>query len=52
MSDEQTTPVDSTQADDSDIIARLTAVLESNDQTETPEEEQEVVEETTDEVIE
>ena len=45
MSDEQTTNVDSSQTDDSDIIARLTAVLESNqDQTETPEEEQDAVE--------
>jgi hypothetical protein len=59
MSDEQTTNVDSSQTDDSDIIARLTAVLESNqDQTETPEEEQgveeaetEVEAESTDEVI-
>ena len=59
MSDEQTTNVDSSQTDDSDIIARLTAVLESNqDQTEAPEEEQgveeaeeEVTAESTDEVV-
>jgi len=52
MSDEQTAVPDSTEAGDNDIIARLTAVLESDDgQTPSPEEEQEVVEETTDEVI-
>jgi len=52
MSDEQTAVPDSAEAGDNDIIARLTAVLESDDgQTPSPEEEQEVVEETTDEVI-
>lgn len=52
MSDEQTAVPDSTEAGDNDIIARLTAVLESDDgQPPSPEEEQEVVEETTDEVI-
>ena len=53
MSDEQTAVTDSAEAGDNDIIARLTAVLESEDgQPPKPEEEQEVVEETTDEVIE
>jgi len=53
MSDEQTIVPDSTEVGDADIIARLTAVLESDqDNPETPEEEQEVVEEITDEVIE
>jgi hypothetical protein len=52
MSDEQTVVPDSAEAGDNDIIARLTAVLESPDgQPPSPEEEQEVVEETTDEVI-
>lgn len=52
MSEEQTAVPDSTEAGDNDIIARLTAVLESEDgQPPSPEEEQEVVEETTDEVI-
>lgn len=52
MSDEQTAVPDSTEAGDNDIIARLTAVLESDDgQPPSPEEEQEVVELTTDEVI-
>ena len=52
MSDEQTAVPDSTEAGDNDIIARLTAVLESDDgQPPSPEEEQEVVEDTTDEVI-
>ena len=53
MSEEQTAIPDSAEAGDNDIIARLTAVLESpqEEQTETPEEEQEVVEEATDEVI-
>lgn len=52
MSDEQTAVPDSAEAGDNDIIARLTAVLESEDgQPPSPEEEQEVVEETTDEVI-
>lgn len=54
MSDEQTTPiVDSAEADQ-DVHARLKALLESDDQTEQPEDEQEVAEETeaTDEVIE
>ena len=52
MSDEQTA-TDSTETSDSDIIARLTAVLESpeEEQTDEPKEEQEVVEETTDKVI-
>jgi len=51
MSDEQTTP-DSPEVDNSDIISRLTAVLESDDQTEEPSNEEEVAEEATDEVIE
>jgi|TARA_R100000541_G_scaffold11985_2_gene20268 hypothetical protein len=51
MSDEQTT-TDSTEVDNSDIISRLTAVLESDDQTEEPSNEEEVVDEATDEVIE
>ena len=52
MSEEQTAVPDSTEAGDNDIIARLTAVLESEGgQPPSPEEEQEVVEETTDEVI-
>jgi hypothetical protein len=51
MSDEQTTP-DSPEVDNSDIISRLTAVLESDDQTEEPSNEEEVVDEATDEVIE
>lgn len=51
MSDEQTI-TDSPEVDNSDIISRLTAVLESEDQTEEPSNEEEVVEETTDEVIE
>ena len=52
MSEEQTAAPDSTEVDSNDIIARLTAVLESHeDQTEEPNEEQDVVEETTDEVI-
>lgn len=52
MSEEQTAAPDSTEVDSNDIIARLTAVLESpEDQTEEPNEEQDVVEETTDEVI-
>jgi hypothetical protein len=58
MSEEQTASTDSTEVNSNDIIARLTAVLESpEDQTEEPKEEQDVVEaehdaETTDEVIE
>jgi hypothetical protein len=53
MSDEQTATPDSTEASGNDIIARLTAAMESPaEQTEKPEEEQEVVEEATDEVIE
>ena len=52
MSEEQTATPDSTEASGNDIIARLTAAMESpEEQTEKPEEEQEVVEETTDEVI-
>ena len=51
MSDEQTT-TDSTEVDNSDIISRLTAVLESDDQTEELSNEEEVVDEATDEVIE
>ena len=53
MSEEQTAQ-DSTEASGNDIIARLTAAMESSpeEQTEVPEDEQEVVEETTDEVIE
>ena len=51
MSDEQTI-TDSTEVDNSDIISRLTAVLESDDQTEEPSNEEEVVDEATDEVIE
>lgn len=51
MSDEQTTNVDSAIAE-TDTHARLTALLESTDQTEQPEEEQEAVEETADEVVE
>lgn len=52
MSEEQTVVPDSAEAGDNDIIARLTAVLESEDgQPPSPEEEQEVVEEATDEVI-
>ena len=51
MSDEQTTP-DSPEVDNSDIVSRLTAVLESDDQTEEPSNEEEVAEEATDEVIE
>jgi hypothetical protein len=51
MSDEQTT-TDSTEVDNSDIISRLTAVLESDDQTEEPSNEEEVVDEATDKVIE
>ena len=51
MSDEQTA-LDSTEVDNSDIISRLTAVLESEDQTEEPSNEEEVAEEATDEVIE
>lgn len=51
MSEEQTTP-DSTEVDNNDIIARLTAVLESpEDQTEEPNDEQDEVEETSDEVV-
>ena len=51
MSDEQTI-TDSTEVDNSDIISRLTAVLESEDQTEGPSNEEEVAEtEATDEVI-
>jgi hypothetical protein len=53
MSEEQTATPDSTEASGNDIIARLTAAMESPaEQTEKPEEEQEVVEEATDEVIE
>lgn len=52
MSEEQTATPDSTEASGNDIIARLTAAMESPaEQTEKPEEEQEVVEEATDEVI-
>ena len=52
MSDEQTATPDSTESSGNDIIARLTAAMESpEEQTEKPEEEQEVVEEATDEVI-
>ena len=52
MSEEQTATPDSTEASGNDIIARLTAAMESpEEQTEKPEEEQEVVEEATDEVI-
>ena len=47
MSDEQTT-TDSTEVDNSDIISRLTAVLESDDQTEELSNEEEVVDEATD----
>jgi hypothetical protein len=52
MSEEQTATPDSTEASGNDIIARLTAAMESPaEQTEKPEEEQEVVEAATDEVI-
>ena len=52
MSEEQTATPDSTEASGNDIIARLTAAMESPaEQTEKPEEEQDVVEEATDEVI-
>jgi len=51
MSDEQTA-TDSPEVDNSDIISRLTAALESDDQTEEPSSEKEVVDETADEVIE
>lgn len=51
MNDEQTTPVVDSAEAEQNVHARLTALLESEDQTEQPEDEQEVVEETTDEVI-
>ena len=52
MSQEQTAVSDSTTIDKDDINARLMAVLESDQDTpEPPEEEQDVVEEITDEVI-
>ena len=52
MSVEQSATDSTATTGDDDIIARLTAVLESSEeQTDTPDDEQEVVDETTDEVI-